>query len=126
MRRHGPLPPYRWAGWYDLRLRLAEQRLPFRLPERLATVLAGPEGKAGQFAYVDPRHRPLQEEMEQAVTAHLKRIGAFLPPGGREVPAFPDPFPVEASVIIPVKNRAKTVGEAWRAPWDSRPTFPST
>jgi GT2 family glycosyltransferase len=119
LRRHGEIPPCRWAGWYDLRLRLSASHAPFHLPERLA-ILYRDAGRTSQrtgggeahFAYVDPRQRPYQEEMEAAATAHLVRIGAFLAPECSEVPHFPDAFPVEASVVIPVRNRVRTVAEA--------------
>jgi GT2 family glycosyltransferase len=119
LRRHGAIPPYRWGGWYDLRLKLSASRLPFHLPERLAILDRGaaPAGlgvatQAAHFAYVDPRTRPFQKEMEAAATAHLDRIGALLLPECKEVPSFPDSFPLEASVVIPVRNRVRTVGDA--------------
>ncbi|MCL2669417.1 MAG: glycosyltransferase [Syntrophaceae bacterium] len=125
VQRYGPLPQHRWAGWYDLRLRLSTDQLPFHLPEPLATVAAVPDGTKGtHFAYVDPRFRHLQEEMEAAVTAHLQRLGALLPAGHRELPAFPDTFAVEASVVIPVRNRVRTVCEAVASALGQETDFP--
>ncbi|MDA8124414.1 MAG: glycosyltransferase family 2 protein [Deltaproteobacteria bacterium] len=113
IRKYGPIPAYRWAGWYDLRLKLSADRTLFHLPERLCTVAAEPGGTgSAHFAYVDPRNRLLQEEMEAAATAHLKRIGAYLAPEWKDMPAYPDSFAQEASVIIPVRNRVRTVAEA--------------
>lgn len=124
LRRYGKVPPFRWAGWYDLRLKLSTtDRLPLRLPERLAIVDAARGEAAGHFAYVDPANRAPQEEMEQAVTAHLKRIGAFLEPGFLDVPRAAGPFPVEASVIIPVKNRVRTVADAVKSALAQKPDF---
>ncbi|MCE5263955.1 MAG: glycosyltransferase family 2 protein [Deltaproteobacteria bacterium] len=124
LRKYGEIPPWRWAGWYDLRLKLSTDRAPLHLPERLCIVegTAGPG--AGQFAYVDPRNRPYQEEMEAAATAHLKRIGAWLAPVFREVPLSDHPFPVEASVVIPVRNRVRTVADAAESALAQQADFP--
>ena len=72
---------------------------------------ARPTGQR-QFDYVDPRNRDYQIEMEQIATAHLKRIGAWLPPRFDPVPAAAETFPVRASVVIPVRNRERTILEA--------------
>ena len=63
------------------------------------------------FDYVDPRQRDYQVEMEAMATAHLKRIGAY---PGAPVPGPPRAvaFPVRASVVIPVRNRERTVADA--------------
>lgn len=68
-----------------------------------------------QFDYVDPRNREVQAEMEEICTAYLKRVGAYIT-GGRVLP-LPPAFqtPVTASVVIPVYNRARTVGDAVRS-----------
>ena len=65
-----------------------------------------------QFDYVDPRNYERQKEMELACTEHLKVIGAYLPPRFKAVDFDQQTFEVEASVIIPVKNRVKTIGDA--------------
>ena len=124
LRKYGEIPPCRWAGWYDLRLKLSTDRAPLHLPERLCIVegTAGPG--AGQFAYVDPRNRLFQEEMEAAATAHLKRVGAWLAPVFRDVPLSDHPFPVEASVVIPVRNRVRTVADAVESALAQRADFP--
>ena len=64
-----------------------------------------------QFDYVDPRNRDRQLEMEEACTVHLKKIGAYLEPHFKEADYSGD-FPVEASVIIPVRNRVSTIADA--------------
>lgn len=110
--KYGEIPAYRWAGWYDLRLKISADRDLFHLPERLSTVDRDGQREAAHFAYVDPRNRDVQEEMEEAATAHLKRIGAFLPAEFSDVPPCSDAFPVEASVVIPVRNRVRTVADA--------------
>jgi len=65
-----------------------------------------------QFDYVDPRNRDYQIEMERIATEHLKRIGAWLEPRFEKVPAAPEAFPVEASIVIPVRNRERTILDA--------------
>ena len=126
IRKYGKVPPYRWAGWYDLRLKLSADRTLFHLPERLCIVeaISGAQAASSHFAYVDPRNRLLQEEMEAAVTAHLQRIGAFLPPECKEMPRFPDVFDLEASVVVPVRNRVRTVAEAVESALTQQTDFP--
>ncbi len=104
---------YKFAGWYSIRLALSRKGEFIRIPETLYTLIETDTRKSGerQFDYVDPKNRTVQIEMENAFTAHLKRINAFITPGV-EVEAFESGFPVEASVIIPVKNRVKTIGDA--------------
>jgi GT2 family glycosyltransferase len=132
LRKYGEIPSYRWAGWYDLRLKLSTDRGFFHLPERLSTVTeADPTGAVGaakgdgmHFAYVDPRNRTFQDEMEATTTAHLKRIGAWLAPSFRDVPHSNLSFPVEASVVIPVRNRVRTVTDAVESALAQRTDFP--
>ncbi|MHB8771145.1 MAG: glycosyltransferase family 2 protein [Syntrophales bacterium] len=128
IRKYGAIPDCRWAGWYDLRLKISADCDLFHLPERLSRVEVSPAGGAatGQalFAYVDPRNRPFQEEMEAAATAHLKRIGAWLAPEFRDVPSPGEGFPREASVVIPVRNRVGTVADAVASALSQRTDFP--
>ena len=127
IRKYGEIPAYRWAGWYDLRLKISADHDLFHLPERLSLIEASPAetetGGGSHFAYVDPRNRPLQEEMEAAATAHLKRIGAWLAPEFRDVPSPVEPFPLEASVVIPVRNRVRTVADAVNSALGQRTDF---
>lgn len=104
----------RWGGLYDLRLRLSERTPVVRIPEPLysaSAIEAGSSGEA-QFDYVDPRHRDYQIEMERVATEHLRRIGALLPPRFPPAPRTAEEFPVRASVVIPVRNRERTVLDA--------------
>ena len=106
---------YEFAGLYDLRLR-AENLV--HIPELLYYEIEEDTRKSGEklFDYVDPRNRQVQIEMEACVTAHLKRIGAYLKPGAyKPLPAADDTYPVTASVIIPCKNRARTIADAIRS-----------
>ena len=113
-RRAGLDNSWRWGGVYDLRLRISETHPITRIPEPLygASVTdARPTGQK-QFDYVDPRNREYQVEMEQIATAHLKRIGAWLPPHFEKVPLAVESFPVKASIVIPVRNRERTILDA--------------
>ena len=116
---------YRYAGFYDLRLKLSNIPLrrfvspplsiPFvRINEYLYTELEKDLRQSGQkqFDYVDPRNRERQIEMEQACTEHLKEIGAYMEPRFEEVDFNQGDFECEASVIIPVKNRVQTIRDA--------------
>ncbi|MBQ6977344.1 MAG: glycosyltransferase family 2 protein, partial [Paludibacteraceae bacterium] len=88
------------------------------IPEYLYYEVETDTRKSGEklFDYVDPRNRQVQIEMEACVTAHLKRIGAYLQPGEyKELPVTDTPYPVTASVIIPCKNRARTIADAIRS-----------
>ena len=105
---------YRFAGLYDLRLRVSCRDLLVHINECLYSDLKDDEsGDVNTlFSYVDPKNRDAQMEMEQACTDHLKRVGAYLEPTFRE-PAFAgDGFGCEASVIIPVRNRVRTIADA--------------
>lgn len=124
LRKYGEIPPCRWAGWYDLRLKLSTDRELFHLPERLSVLEEAARAAEGHFAYVDPRNRMFQQEMEAAATAHLKRIGAWLAPVFREIPPSNHPFPVEASIVIPVRNRVRTVADAVKSALTQRTDFP--
>jgi len=101
-------------GWYDLRLKLSLVRPFFHLNEPLYTVEVKEEdrGEEDHFSYIREENYPAQKELEETATTHLKRLGAFLPPPVKVPSTEEDLFPVEASVIIPVKNRVKTVREA--------------
>lgn len=115
---------YLYGALYDLRLRMKKI---VHLREPLYTAVPRDFRKSGerQFDYVDPKNRDVQKEMETICTEHLKRIGAFLCPVPADSsdavpdicadpPVTPDPacFPVKASVIIPVFNRAGTIRDA--------------
>lgn len=103
-----------YAGLYQLRLKISQQRLPWRIPEYLYRVEAIDTRASGKkmFDYVDPKNRAVQIEMEKAATTHLKEIGGYLEPEFESIRFVDEDFPVEASVIIPVLNREKTVSDA--------------
>lgn len=105
---------YHYASLYALRLKIAEISSIIHLPEFLYTITETDLRQSGekQFDYVDPKNRNVQLEMEQACTIHLKAMEAWLPPVTREIDFSENNFPVEASVIIPVKNRCRTITDA--------------
>ena len=118
---------YQFAGLYDLRLRLSQQRLPEHVGEFLYYEIETDLRTSGekQFDYVDPKNRGVQVEMEEAVTAHLKAIGAYLAPGAfMSVDLTLGKFPVEASVVIPCKNRVRTIGDAIQSALSQKTDFP--
>lgn len=105
---------YLYAGFYDLRLRVSRKAELFHINEYLYTELESDTRKSGekQFDYVDPKNRAVQIEMEAVCTHHLKKIDAYLPPQFKNIELSEANFPVEASVIIPIRNRVKTVEDA--------------
>ena len=105
---------YHYAGFYDLRLKLAGKYEFTHINEYLYTEQEHDLRLSGQkqFDYVDPRNRERQIEMEKACTEHLKVIGSYLPPRFKTVNFDQQAFEVEASVVIPVKNRVKTISDA--------------
>jgi len=113
------------GGLYDLRLRLSEKFPILRIPEPLYSASVADNRPSGQkqFDYVDPRNRDYQIEMEHIATEYLKRTGAYLQPRFQSVPSATENFPVEASVVIPVRNREKTILDAVRGVLDQKADF---
>ena len=106
---------YVYGGLYDLRLYLSRQGEVFHLNELLYTEVESDTRASGekQFDYVNPANRDVQIEMEQVATRHLEAIGALVDTTSLlEVDYDEQPFEVEASVVIPVYNRAKTIADA--------------
>jgi len=102
------------AGFYDLRLKTAENYPIIRIPEFLYSVVIPDSTGRNEtlFDYVDPGNRDIQKEMEVAFTTYLKNINACLDTEFREVDLSERSFGVEASVIMPVKNRVRTIEDA--------------
>lgn len=105
---------YQHAGLYDLRLKLSQRYALVHANEYLYSEVEEDNRKSGekQFDYVDPRNRDRQIEMEKACTQHLKEIGGYLEPHFKDIDFNQGEFEVEASVIIPVRNRVATIGAA--------------
>ena len=118
---------YQFAGWYDLRLFLSRKGELFHLNEYLYTEEEDDLRASGekQFDYVNPRNREVQIEMEQAATAYLSAIKALVDTTQYVQPDFSgETFPVEASVVIPVFNREKTVRDAVVSALSQKTDFP--
>lgn len=117
------------AGWYDLRLRLSRLGEIIHISENLYTATPNVRsddktGEESQFSYVDPRNRASQIEMEQAVTSHLRALNALVSSKGHTPLDFEkDRFPVEASVIIPVRNRHLTIADAVNSALSQKTSF---
>ena len=116
---------YRFAGLYDLRLRVSRQGPVVHVNEFLYYDIELDSRKFGEklFDYVNPRNREVQIEMEQACTAHLKAIGGYLKPVFKEVDLNCEQFEYEASVVIPCRNRARTIADAVRSALDQQTSF---
>lgn len=105
---------YEAAGLYDLRLKLAEIARIEHINEPLYSEVELDNRKTGEklFDYVDPRNRASQIEMEKAVTEYLKETGGYLEPNFEKVDVNEGNFPVDCSVMIPVRNRIRTIKDA--------------
>ena len=139
------LGDWRWGGLYDLRLRLSESHPIVRVPEPLyaATVVDKRPTGEKQFDYVDPRNRDYQIEMEKIATAHLRRVKAWLAPDVAKSNPHPALYfrlrpsglalrgaalsrrerGVKASIVIPVRNRERTIRDAVQSALSQRGTF---
>lgn len=125
--KRAELSDYEFAGLYALRLALSRMGTLVRINEYLYTETELDLRRSGerQFDYVNPRNRAVQLEMEAACTEHLKQVGGYLSPGFRDLDfSLPDDFACEASVIIPVRNRVRTIGDAVRSALMQQPGFP--
>ncbi len=116
---------YTAAGLYDLRLKVSRQGDLVHINEYLYTEIALPVTTEGEshFSYVDPKNRGVQIEMEQACTDHLKKIGGYLEPKFKEINFNQGDFEYEASVIIPVRNRVRTVRDAIKSVLSQKTDF---
>ena len=118
---------YQYAGLYDLRLYLSRKGEIFHLNEYLYTEAELDTRKSGekQFDYVNPRNREVQIEMERACTAHLEKVGAIIDTNFYRQPDFDEQdFACEASVVIPVFNREKTIADAVKSALSQKTNFP--
>lgn len=113
------------GGWYALRLRLSIVRGIICIPEYLYETEKLDSRHSGerQHDYVDPRSREYQRAMEQVCTDHLYEIGALLDTEPDPAPLYAGEYSVEASVVIPVRNRVNTVGDAVRSALAQRTDF---
>ena len=112
----------KWAGSRSA-MKLSLEASLLRIPEALYTRTPADRRRSGerQFDYVDPGKRDYQREMEDVASGHLKRIGAYLNPQFKSVPPPAERFPVRASVVIPVRNRERTIHDAVKSALSRRP-----
>lgn len=105
---------YNYGALYDLRLKVSQKGELVHINEYLYTEIEQDNRKSGEkmFDYVDPKNRAVQVEMEKICTQHLKDINGYLPPKFKHIKFEDESFEYEASVIIPVYNRIKTVRDA--------------
>jgi len=124
--KYGPLQDTRWGGLYELRLRISRSAGAARIPEPLSIAVKNYQKEVTRslFDYVDPASIAYQQEMEALVTEHLKEIKAFAGPVCMKVPAAAAQYPVEASVVIPVRNREKTIADAIASALAQKTSFP--
>lgn len=116
---------YQHAGLYDLRLKISQNNDLVHINEYLYTEREEDLRKSGEkmFDYVDPKNRDVQVEMEQACTEHLKTVGGYLRPQFESVAFESKDFEHEASVIIPVRNRIRTIKDAIDSVLKQKTTF---
>lgn len=115
------------GGWYALRLELSQIGSGiYMLPEYLYTVKKTDFRLSGekQHDYVDPRNANYQKDMEHTLTAFLKRQNALADPLKKEIEPSEGEFQFEATVVIPVRNRVKTIGDAVKSALNQVTDFP--
>lgn len=119
-------PEYQYSALYAVRLALSQKYELTHIREFLYTEIEEDTRLSGekQFDYVDPRNRSVQLERETAFTYYLKNIHAFLPPVERKVDLSEGEFAYEASVIIPVRNRIRTIADAIESVLKQETDFP--
>ena len=116
---------YYYSGLYALRLAVSRIARIVHIREFLYTEVEDDLRKSGekQFDYVDPRNRNVQIEREEAFTFHLREIGAYLPQRTRLIDTEDGDFSCEASVIIPVRNRVRTIDDAIKSVLEQETDF---
>jgi hypothetical protein len=138
LEKYSIIPDVKFAGLYDLRLKVSIDHSVYHLQEPLYTLMrpmfwtdessCEPFGSKKLFAYVDPQNLAVQKEMETVFLDYLKKIGAYLPSNHLEyfrgVDQTPKSFPVEASIVIPVRNRKETIAEAVKSALSQETDFP--
>jgi hypothetical protein len=126
VKKYGKIDSVNHAGLYDLRLKLSVDHDIFHVQEYLYTKTESDNRKSGekQFDYVDPRNKIVQQEYEKVATKHLKNIGAYLRPKNTKTPLLKNGYESEISVVIPVRNRQKTIADALKSVLSQQTTFP--
>lgn len=116
---------YHYSGLYDLRLTISRRSALLRIPEPLYSVKLVEDSAESEkmFEYVNPKNRQVQIEMEEIATHYLKEIDAYINPSNKKSVSFGDNFNCETSVVIPVKNRINTIGDAIRSALSQKTKF---
>ena len=117
---------YMYAGLYALRLAVSRIAPLVHINEYLYTEIETDTRKSGEklFDYVDPKNRDVQIDMEKACTEHLKAVGAYLPPVFTPVSLDATGYEYEATVMIPVFNRERTIEDAVKSALAQETSFP--
>lgn len=108
------------GGWYALRLNMSMGRTIAAVPEYLYTVDKTDFRKSGdkQHDYLKAENAFRQAYYERVFTDFLNDINGMVAPGEKcnlrdtDSEYNSTKYEYEASVIIPVKNRVKTIGDA--------------
>jgi hypothetical protein len=126
LKKYDPMPDVKFAGLYDLRLKVSIDHCVYHLREPLYSVIrTNPSASDKMFAYVDPRNKAAQKEMEIVFTDYLRKIGAYVSTHRlRDVEKIGKSFAVEASIVIPVRNRKGTLTEAVKSALSQKTDFP--
>lgn len=116
---------YKFAALYDLRLKVSQKGKIEHINEYLYSEIEEDTRKTGEklFDYVNPKNREVQIEMEKACTEHLKDVKGYLKPIFPKVSFGTQKFEYEASVVIPVLNRVKTIKDAIESALSQKTTF---
>lgn len=116
---------YKYSALYSLRLELSRRGQLCHIREYLYTESQDDARLSGekQFDYVNPRNRDVQVEREVVFTQYLKEIDAYLSPATKKIDSEAGNFDCEASVIIPVRNRVRTIGDAIRSALEQVTSF---
>ncbi|MGD0022453.1 MAG: DUF4922 domain-containing protein [Smithellaceae bacterium] len=131
LQKYGSLPADPNIALYDLRLKVSIDYPVFHVPEFLYTVIdknvkslkAKSDGVENHFAYAASKNIITQKKLEKTATNYLKLTGAYLEARTKNVPRTNYSFPVEASIIIPVLNRKRTIREAIQSALEQRTSF---
>ncbi|MCX8043436.1 MAG: glycosyltransferase family 2 protein [Desulfobacterota bacterium] len=122
LERFGQLKDTRWAGLYELRLKVSCTAPVQKVAEPLFYATA--VQRSSHFMYIDPKNLAYQKEMEYICTEHLRRINALCTHDPLPIPEDRSSYPVVASVVIPVRNRERTIADAIRSALSQTTDFP--
>lgn len=127
LKKYGLLLETEYGALYDLRLKISIDHPIDHIREPLYTVYQKKalSQEEKRFSYLDPKNQRRQKELEKIFTDYLKKIGAYIPPEAlKQVRPALLSYPVEASVIIPVRNRKDTIAEAVESALSQKTDFP--